>query len=67
MKGYPELSDRQKLAVEWTANGLTARETAEKMGCSEQTVKNFLWFARMKLHARNNPHLVFLIYGGNHG
>jgi DNA-binding CsgD family transcriptional regulator len=58
-----ELSPRQLEAVWHTAHGLKAREIAEKMDCSEQTIKNFLYFARLKLHASTNAHLVFLVYG----
>jgi DNA-binding CsgD family transcriptional regulator len=56
------LSKRQKEAVSYVAQGLTARQIGTKMNCTEQTVKNFLYYARMKIQARNNAHLVYLVY-----
>jgi|WetSurMetagenome_2_1015567.scaffolds.fasta_scaffold63309_2 DNA-binding CsgD family transcriptional regulator len=55
------LSPRQREALWYTAHGLTARQIGEKMTCSEQTVKNFLYYARMKYQASNNAHLVFIV------
>jgi DNA-binding CsgD family transcriptional regulator len=57
-----DLSRRQQEAVGYVAQGLTARQIGTKMNCSEQTVKNFLYYARMKLRANNNAHLVYLVY-----
>ena len=57
------LSPRQREALWYTAHGLTARQIGESMGCSEQTVKNFLYFARIKYQASNNAHLVYLAFG----
>ncbi len=57
------LSPRQMEAVRYTAYGLTARQASEKMGCSEQSVKNFLYFARIKLRASNNANLIYLVFG----
>ncbi len=56
------LSPRQLEALNYTARGFTARQTAEKMNCREQTVKNFLYYARMKYQANNNVHLVYLVF-----
>lgn len=56
------LSTRQNEAVWYIAHGLTTREVGERMKCSEQTIKNMLYFARLKLRARNNAHLVYLLY-----
>jgi len=58
----PTLSRRQQEALNYTAHGLTARQAGEKMNCSEQTVKNFLYYARMKYQANNNAHLVYLVF-----
>ncbi len=55
------LSPRQREALWYTAHGLTAREISERMHCSQQTVKNFLYFARMKYRANNNAHLVYIV------
>ncbi|MDD5510631.1 MAG: LuxR C-terminal-related transcriptional regulator [Dehalococcoidales bacterium] len=62
MTKHLNLSARQHEVVWYTAHGLTAREVAEKMGAKEQTVKNFLYYARLKYHAANNAHLVFLYF-----
>jgi DNA-binding CsgD family transcriptional regulator len=33
------------------------------MGISQQTVKNLLWTARIKLGAKHTGHAIYLVYG----
>jgi DNA-binding CsgD family transcriptional regulator len=61
------LSPREREALYWAAQGLSAQRAALKMKCGLQTVKNHLYTARLKYQATSTAHLVYLVYGPKEG
>lgn len=55
-----KLSDREMEVVKLTADGLTAKEVADRLFIATRTVEGHLLNARRKLGAKTTPHLVRL-------
>lgn len=56
----PSLSIREIEVMDWTIEGLTAKEVATKMSVSESTVKTHIRHVISKLQARNKLHAMSL-------
>jgi DNA-binding CsgD family transcriptional regulator len=61
IEGRP-LTRRQLDCLWLAALGLTAPQTARKLCISEQTVKNHLQDARIKLNAKTTAQAIYLYY-----
>lgn len=57
-----DLSETHLRALELAADGLTYAETAERLGCSPETVKRNIQQAMLRLGARNRTHAVAIAW-----
>jgi DNA-binding CsgD family transcriptional regulator len=57
-EGMPSLTARQTEVVRLAADGLTAKETARRLGISKTTVDEHLAEARRRVRATTKSHLV---------
>ncbi|WP_366937566.1 helix-turn-helix transcriptional regulator [Hydrogenophaga sp.] len=53
-----QLSDRERESLLAAADGLTAKEAGERMGCTERTVTHHWTRAMEKLQAKNKVQAV---------
>ncbi|ELS54998.1 response regulator [Streptomyces viridochromogenes] len=61
-RGLEELTNREREAVAWVAQGLSNDEIADRMVISPMTAKTHVNRAMTKLHARDRAQLVVLAY-----
>lgn len=57
-KDAHQISDREKESLVFAADGLTAKETAERMGLTERTVNHHWTRVMLKLGAKNKADAV---------
>ena len=59
-ESFPEiyLTQREAECVFWVVNGLTNKETAEKMQLSSRTIEYYLRNVRCKLNCYSKAHLI---------
>ena len=57
-EGHPQLTDRETEVLRLVAKGLTAKQCAERLGCSHRTVENHVQNTFTKLHLHNRVELV---------
>jgi DNA-binding CsgD family transcriptional regulator len=56
----PSLTPRELEILELVANGFSAKEVANALGIAPRTVERHTENVRMKMRARNRPHMVTL-------
>lgn len=56
----PRLTPRQRSIVQGLANGRAEKQIAHSLGITPGTVRNHTTFARRKVQAETNEHLVAL-------
>lgn len=56
------LSAREQYVVELVAKGFSAKEIAKKLAVKPRTVEHYIEVIRLKLRARNSPHMVACAY-----
>ena len=54
----PTLTQREKQVLECVAQGLSSKETAQKLGIAPRTVERYIENLRNKMRARNKAHMV---------
>ncbi len=64
-KSSPGLSEREAACLKLAAEGLLIKQTALRLGISEQTVNFHLMAARHKLHAHNTTNAVAIAMAQN--
>lgn len=57
------LTPREMEIMRLVADGLENKHIATKLGIVEQTVKNHLKVAYLRLRARNRAHAVYILFG----
>ncbi len=55
------ISDRQVVVMQMTADGMTSKDVAIRLGVAEQTVKNMKVTVREQIEARNTVHAVSIL------
>jgi DNA-binding CsgD family transcriptional regulator len=53
-----DLTPREAEILEFVANGMSAKEVASQISISPRTVERHIEHVRLKLRARNRPHMV---------
>ncbi|HET6535979.1 MAG TPA: helix-turn-helix domain-containing protein [Sphingomicrobium sp.] len=53
-----DLTPREAQILEFVANGMSAKEVASQINISPRTVERHIEHVRLKLRARNRPHMV---------
>lgn len=59
-----DLTAREAEVLRAVLCGLTNKEIARLLGCSEGVVKNILTRGYRKIGARNRPHAAYILLGG---
>ena len=65
VRGLSLLSKREVEIVQCLAEGLTNREIAQRLGLSQHTIKNYLFWVLDKTGASNRMELLFMLLGRN--